>query len=248
MGETTSMNPSTANFDGVKVARILAELGQDVRVEPDENVTEDFYSQTRGYSGIRPDSQIEDSLSDVTARSVKAHIEYGKSLVLWGTDSINRTENTEAVEHYLKLRLVHTTADVTVDPFANALNDIRRLVQIPFAHELAQRLKNLRSWSLEDDGKDIDHESLRSFVAFLQVEAIRKRPDLTLTPERRVFAQWNPQKGRLFSLEFYGGNFVRFVILDKDTTNRDSPIRMSGRIEVGSVRRIAKANDANTLL
>jgi hypothetical protein len=36
------MNPSTADFDGVKVSQIVAELGQDVHVEPDENLTEDF--------------------------------------------------------------------------------------------------------------------------------------------------------------------------------------------------------------
>lgn len=146
------------------------------------------------------------------------------------------------------------------DPFtqANLLNiednqvqelilQIRRSLFISHHESLANRLLTLFNAAKEEDPTNpgITVNSLRNFYYFFLLNDDIKCPTISLTPENNIYASWEDEQNRLFSVHFLPNDDVHFVIFKPNYRHPGQQIRLSGKATVDSLMETVVPNGVN---
>lgn len=128
----------------------------------------------------------------------------------------------------------------TDDPeisLSDLITRFRQLPKIDFAERIAIRLNYLLEVSREEQPEQAPPAaaSLQGFLAFLFKNPDLAYPDLVLTPDGNVRAQWRRGPRQHFAVEFLEDEDVRFVIFAPDPKHPYKTARVSGTATVDSV-------------
>ena len=113
---------------------------------------------------------------------------------------------------------------------------------IAFSKRLTDRIQFLFEASKEEYPNEVAiiPESLKNFLGFLQTEPNLKYPDVVLSPDKNICAQWRTAPNRHFSVEFLPVGDVRFVIFSPNPKHPNKINRMSGIVSVDSLMQTAQ--------
>jgi hypothetical protein len=119
---------------------------------------------------------------------------------------------------------------------------IERLPSIPFAGRLAARIRYLAEISREEypDQAPPVVPSLMGLITLLERTPGLAYPDVVLTPQGNIRAQWRRDRNRHFALEFLGGDDARFVVFASDPRHPYKTLRASGLATVDSVLELVR--------
>jgi hypothetical protein len=128
----------------------------------------------------------------------------------------------------------------TRDPessLADLIDRFRHHPKIRFAKRIAARLDYLLEVSREEQPEQAPPAvtSLAGFLAFLSKNPGLAYPDIVLTPDGNVRAQWRRGPRQHFAVEFREDEDVRFVIFAPDPKHPYKTARVSGSATVDSV-------------
>lgn len=114
---------------------------------------------------------------------------------------------------------------------------VRERLKLLFAKRLAKRLEFLVEASQEEypHQAPITPQSLQDFVRYLQSVPNLVYPDVVLTPNGNIRAQWRDAKTRHLAVEFLGQDDVRFVVFAPDPKHPGKTTRVSGLTSVDSL-------------
>jgi len=118
-------------------------------------------------------------------------------------------------------------------------------VPISYRTKLAARLRELQDTVQEEesDGLGIAVRSLQHFIEFLKAHPILRRPAVSVTPDRNIYASWKSTANRVFSIHFFPDGNVRFVIFRPNEKHTAEVIRLSGTATVDVVMSIAALHE-----
>jgi hypothetical protein len=121
---------------------------------------------------------------------------------------------------------------------------IRKSVLIFHREKLANRILSLFDYAKEEDyhSPGIAVESLRNFYYFINKYPKLKYPNITLTPDNNIYASWENEKNRLFSVHFLSDGNVNFVIFKPNDKHPKQKIRLSGYVTVDILMETADPN------
>lgn len=119
---------------------------------------------------------------------------------------------------------------------------VRERMKPPFAKRLAKRLEFLVEVSQEEypHQAPITPQSLQDFVRYLQSVPNLVYPDVVLTLNGNIRAQWREAKTRHFAVEFLGEDDVRFVVFAPDPKHPGKTTRVSGLSSVDSLMELVR--------
>lgn len=110
-----------------------------------------------------------------------------------------------------------------------AIDSIRRKAQISHASRIADRLAYLREAAEEEaDETRPNPNSIRRFFEFLTLHKRLRYPDLSLTPDGEIYAQWRESADRQFSLVFLPDGTIHFVLFAPNKGKPDMVVRIHG--------------------
>lgn len=117
-------------------------------------------------------------------------------------------------------------------------------VPISYRTKLAARLRELQEdVQKESDGVGIVVRSLQHFIEFLKAYPMLRRPAVSITPDRNIYASWKSAADRIFSIHFFPDGNVRFVIFRPNEKHAGEVIRISGKATVDVVMNIATPHE-----
>jgi hypothetical protein len=107
---------------------------------------------------------------------------------------------------------------------------------------LADRLLTLFNDAREDDPASLGIAvgSLRNFYSFLLLHTNLKCPTISLTPDYNIYASWESEPNRLFSVHFLLNGDARFVIFKPNDRHPERQIRISGATTTDILREIVE--------
>ena len=107
---------------------------------------------------------------------------------------------------------------------------IRSAISILGRTTIANRLLNLYDLSKEEDPDfaGIKVKSLQNFYGFLQKNVTLRCPAISLTPDNNIYASWQGDGRRVFSILFLPDNDVRYVVFKPNDRHPGRMIRTSG--------------------
>jgi hypothetical protein len=116
---------------------------------------------------------------------------------------------------------------------------------ISYRAQLAARLRELQDAVQEEESGSlgITVRSLQHFVEFLKAHPTLRRPAVSVTPDRNIYASWKSKFDRVFSIHFFPDGNVRFVIFRPNEKHAGEVIRISGTATVDVVMSIAALHD-----
>ena len=119
---------------------------------------------------------------------------------------------------------------------------IEKLPSIPFAGRLAARIRYLAEISREEypDQAPTAVPSLMGLITLLEITLGLAYPDVVLTPQGNIRAQWRLDRNRYFALEFLEGEEVHFVVFAPDPKHPYKTLRASGLATVDSVLELVR--------
>jgi len=117
------------------------------------------------------------------------------------------------------------------------ITQIQTSPDLSFANKLAARLDSLYEASKEEfpEQKPLSPFSMQDFIVFLNSLGNVKYPDVVLTYEGNIRAEWKAARNKHFAVEFNGNNDVRFVVFSPDPTEPHKTNRVSGMVTIGSI-------------
>jgi len=120
--------------------------------------------------------------------------------------------------------------DIEDNQVQQLIFQIRISTSIPNNERLANRLIVLFNDAKEEDSNSpgVAVGSLRNFYHFLQEYTNLKYPNITLTPDNNIYASWEDEQDRLFSVHFLPNGITNFVIFKPNDRHPERPIRLSG--------------------
>ena len=118
-------------------------------------------------------------------------------------------------------------------------------VAISYRAKLAARLRELQEAVQEEesDSHGITVKSLQLFIEFLKAHPMLRRPAISVTPDRNVYASWKSASNRVFSIHFFPDGNVRFVIFRPNEKHAGEVIRISGTATVDVLMSIAAPHE-----
>jgi hypothetical protein len=122
------------------------------------------------------------------------------------------------------------------------IDHIEKGLQVPFGKRLADRIRYLVAVSREEypDQAPPEASSLMGLIKLLQIVPGLTCPDVVLTPEGNVRAQWRGSKNQNFALEFLNDEDVRFVVLAPDRRRPYKTLRAAGLATVDGVMELMR--------
>lgn len=120
---------------------------------------------------------------------------------------------------------------------SDLIDSIRNLTKVSFSGRIADRLLYLLEVSREEQPEQAPPAaaSLKGFLSFLAKNAGLAYPDIVLTPDGNIRAQWKGSSRQNFALEFLEDNDVRFVVFAPNPRRPYKMTRVSGAAMVDSV-------------
>jgi hypothetical protein len=130
------------------------------------------------------------------------------------------------------------TPEYSVAEWIARISDHRKL---RYAQRLGKRLQTLYAIAQEEQPEQAPPSlaSLKSLTAFLVRHSELAWPQIVLSPEGHLTAQWREGRGKLLSLRFVDDEDVQFVIFAPDPRRPYKTARVSGRASVDSVMALA---------
>lgn len=132
-------------------------------------------------------------------------------------------------------------------PLNSWISFVRNHLQVPYASELADRLDDLHEASIEEapEQSPISTLSLYRFINFLQKEQNLEEPDVVLSDEGHIVAEWHKSRREHFSVEFMPDGQARYVIFSPDPDYPSRTNRVSGLVSADTLMK--KAEPFNVL-
>ena len=120
--------------------------------------------------------------------------------------------------------------DIEDNQIQQLIFQIKISTSIPNNERLANRLITLFKDAKEEDynSHGIAVGSLRNFYNFLQEYTNLKYPNITLAPDNNIYASWEGEQNRLFSVHFLPDGITNFVIFKPNDRHPEHKIRLSG--------------------
>ena len=102
-------------------------------------------------------------------------------------------------------------------------------LKLSYASRLAARLRALADAAIEEapDQSPMSIPSLQGLLRFLQGKEKIRYPDLTLSHNGNIRAQWSESKDRHLMVEFLDNGSARLVVFGPDPKNVGSTVRVS---------------------
>lgn len=122
-------------------------------------------------------------------------------------------------------------AELADDPnkVSEIVTHVRGQSDLAFSSQLADRIDSLRDALAEEpDETELSPESLRSFLGFLGEERKFNYPDVSISPDGCIRAQWRAAPNRHFAAQFLPSGDVRFVVFLPNRKHPEKVIRLSG--------------------
>ena len=120
-------------------------------------------------------------------------------------------------------------------PTVVQIEQLQEGLELKLAKPIASRLTELRNARLEEESEDIRAESVSEFISFIANHPKLRLPDIVLSPEGNIIAEWANGRGRLFSVHFLGNGQARVVVFVPDPSDPRSTLRASSLALVGSI-------------
>ena len=100
----------------------------------------------------------------------------------------------------------------------------------PFSERLAKRIEKLWTIAKEDEpeGCGISSGSLRNFYRFFALHQQIRYPDISLTIDGNIYAQWRSDSGAILGIQFMEGLDARFVLFAHNPEHPERINRLSG--------------------
>jgi hypothetical protein len=114
---------------------------------------------------------------------------------------------------------------------------VRERLDVPFAQRLAKRLDYLVETSQEEypHQAPMVPQSLQDFIDYLQSVPNLTYPNVVLTPNGNIRAEWHKARNNHFAVEFIGDGDVRFVVFAPDLKHPEKTTRVSGLTSTDSL-------------
>jgi len=121
------------------------------------------------------------------------------------------------------------------------ITTIQTTSNLGFAGRLAARLNDLYESSQEEfpDQQPMSSRSLQDFLTLIRSVPGITHPQIVLTYEGNIRAEWTKSHTKHFAVEFLGDNRTKFVIFAPDTNNPYRINRVSGFSTLASLLEIA---------
>jgi len=112
---------------------------------------------------------------------------------------------------------------------------------LPYRAKLASRLSELQKAVQEEqeDGQGMSLSSVQSFFQFIGAYPGLRYPNITVTPDRTIYASWKSGRDRVFSIHFLSDGAIRFVIFSPNPKHPGQTIRTSGTATLDVIMSIA---------
>ena len=242
MTETTTATFPLEDIDRVKrlafdpdVYDAIRGLASEEGVRSEEGVST-YGPSTLTYASIE-DSRIRTTSDLVTASIAPGAIERLTKVAYQGSFP-SSTSKISTVKPTLSSREPSTLP--TSDPsgsLAQLINRFREHPSIQFPDRVANRLEYLLAVSREEQPEQAPPSaaSLEGFLAFLGKNRGIVYPDIVLTFDGNVRAEWNRGPNRHFAVEFREDEDVRFVVFAPDLKHPYKTVRVAGTATVDSV-------------
>jgi hypothetical protein len=162
---------------------------------------------------------------------------------------VDRGDESDWSAHYYvfepSLRVDYKDTRPSPDPessLSGLIDRFRKHPKIGFAERIATRLDYLLEVSREEQPEQAppSAESLNGFLAFLAKNPGLAYPNLVLTPNGNVRAEWTRSHNEHFAIEFFEDENVRFVIFAPDPNQTYKTSRVSGTATTESVMGLAE--------
>ena len=110
-------------------------------------------------------------------------------------------------------------------------------VSVTFRDQLINRITELLRDIEEDEDKSasISSDSLLTFYSFCYLHSGLKFPDISLTPAGNIYAAWNREQNRVFSILFLSKGTVQFALLEPNKRYPDRQIVLSGELTIDTI-------------
>jgi hypothetical protein len=184
------------------------------------------------FQTIDTDTTSTSGVSDIVKDLIERQQEVMHLLEKWDT---NAWMPPRSVERYHLLQLAtlgssERTSHQQESSVTELIANVRTSFHIPFGDRLAARLEELVEISEEEfpEQEPMSPRSLQDFLTFIRSELGITYPEVVVTYEGNVRAEWTKARNRHFSVEFLGGNDVRFVVFAPDPKTPYKTNRASG--------------------
>jgi len=176
---------------------------------------------------IKHEPSIDPAYTDASAFIVEPSY---KVFRFMRTSTVNQEEN-------LVLRIVNQDSFTQKDLTSSNENEVHDLIfrirsttGISDNITIANKLLKLYNFSKEDDPAfaGIEVSSLQNFYGFLQKNVTLRCPVISLTPDSNIYASWQSDGRRIFSVLFLPDNDVRYVVFKPNDRHPGRMIRNSG--------------------
>ncbi len=132
-------------------------------------------------------------------------------------------------------------------PLGLIISFVRNHLKVPYSSKLADRLDYLHEASIEEapEQSPISVDSLQGFINFLKKEQNLGEPDVVLSYEGNIRAEWHKSRREHFAVEFLPDCQVRYVIFSSDPDYPSRTNRVSGLVSAETLMK--KAEPFNVL-
>ena len=171
-------------------------------------------------------------ISDRVRNLIERQQETLDSLQKWHTDTWRLPTG---LKRYVLNRL--TSADSSDRTFQRRESSVAELIaavrtesRLPFSNQLAERLEELVEISQEEfpEQAPVSGRSLSDFTEFLCSVPDISEPDVILTYDGNIRAEWTKSSNKHFAVEFLGDSQTRFVVFSPDPRKSHITNRVSG--------------------
>jgi hypothetical protein len=142
----------------------------------------------------------------------------------------NETEDAVSGSAFERLLLIEERSRAELrDAIANVTH--------PWAARLARRLDALFEATRESypDEPLVSVASLRGFLRFLELEPRLRYPDITISPQGNLWAEWRAGRERHLAIEFLPAGEAKFAIFAPDPMQPMRIARIAGRLSLPAV-------------
>jgi len=120
-----------------------------------------------------------------------------------------------------------SSGSISEDDQASTLENLHVSLERAYTSELVERLKFLAEPSEDINEPTLSYGSLKQFIGFIKTYRLQQ-PDLVLSFDGNVRAEWRQDSAHHFVAEFVPNGFVKFVVFVQSTISSKQIERMAG--------------------
>ena len=148
-----------------------------------------------------------------------------------GLQALMRSVHVAAVDIETTFRAVGQEVFAARIVAASSVEEIVAVLNSTGQHGLADRIKFLHGLSEDDpDEPSIVFQSLRQLALFLVSDRRFGEPQIGLSPEGLLQAEWAPKKGDVLVMNFLPDGMIQFAAVARSQTGGDRSRRVNGTL------------------